>query len=131
MSTARYVFATCVSGWESAPDPTRCVCKCSACQVLGARRPLWALEAGTRGQRGAARGQGGIDPGGLENPMTAAVRELREETGITSARLVALVRACREPCLRRAAPATLVQSPGAARLALLHAPFRGLPVPAC
>jgi hypothetical protein len=63
--------------------------------------------------------------------MTAAVRELREETGITSARLVALVRACREPCLRRAAPATLVQSPGAARLALLHAPFRGLPVPAC
>ena len=26
--------------------------------------------------------------------MTAAVRELREETGITSARLVSLVRAC-------------------------------------
>ena len=31
--------------------------------------------------------QGGIDY--LENPMVAAVRELQEETGITSARIVA------------------------------------------
>ena len=36
--------------------------------------------------------QGGIDSGGHENPMTAAVRELKEETGISSARIVALVR---------------------------------------
>ena len=36
--------------------------------------------------------QGGIDSGGHENPMSAAVRELKEETGITSARIVALVR---------------------------------------
>lgn len=35
--------------------------------------------------------QGGIDGGGHENPMTAAVRELKEETGISSARIVALV----------------------------------------
>ena len=31
--------------------------------------------------------------------MTAAVRELREETGITSARLVSLVCACSNPRL--------------------------------
>lgn len=35
--------------------------------------------------------QGGIDSGGHENPMTAAARELKEETGISSARIVALV----------------------------------------
>ncbi|CAL5223788.1 g6356 [Coccomyxa viridis] len=35
--------------------------------------------------------QGGIDGGGHENPMTAAVRELKEETGISSARIVALM----------------------------------------
>ena len=35
--------------------------------------------------------QGGIDSGGHENPMSAAVRELKEETGISSARIVALV----------------------------------------
>lgn len=33
--------------------------------------------------------QGGIDP--LENPLVAALRELREETGITSARIVASI----------------------------------------
>ena len=35
--------------------------------------------------------QGGIDGGGHENPMSAAVRELKEETGISSARIVAIV----------------------------------------
>lgn len=35
--------------------------------------------------------QGGIDP--LENPMRAALRELHEETAITSVRIVASVRA--------------------------------------
>jgi hypothetical protein len=58
--------------------------------------------------------------------MTAAVRELREETGITSARLVALVRVCRNPLPCRAAPAALAQSPVAARSALLRAAFGGL-----
>ena len=33
--------------------------------------------------------QGGIDP--LENPWVAALRELREETGITSVRVVASI----------------------------------------
>lgn len=40
----------------------------------------------------ACYAQGGIDSGGHENPMTAAVRELKEETGISSARIVALAR---------------------------------------
>lgn len=39
--------------------------------------------------------QGGIDP--LENPMRAALRELHEETAITSVRIVASVRM--GPCL--------------------------------
>ena len=42
--------------------------------------------------RAGVMAQGGIDSGGHENPMTAAVRELKEETGISSARIVALVR---------------------------------------
>ena len=33
--------------------------------------------------------QGGIDP--LENPLVAALRELKEETGITNVRLVASI----------------------------------------
>ena len=41
--------------------------------------------------RASVTAQGGIDGGGHENPMTAAVRELKEETGISSARIVALV----------------------------------------
>ena len=42
--------------------------------------------------------QGGIDR--LENPMRAALRELHEETGMTSCRIVASVRCCCLPAYR-------------------------------
>lgn len=61
-----------------------------------------------------SRLQGGIDP--LENPMAAALRELHEETGMRSARIVASVRAAL--CPLRSARWPLCNMP----VALLRAP---------